>query len=178
MNRNRVETPNKDRYFSVTAKRNRQNTASDRSRQISSASSLACSLILARHSYGEHHVLVNTKTTSLKETILVVQDCSFSALPLNAPPHNSAPPKWFKKSPVYSNLNHVRPNLLGRHSGKHVRLFPGAKGTEFVFIYYDIHLHRVYIVNKCFQLEDITGMDQPVFSSDLNPIEHVWVMQG
>ncbi|GFW08444.1 HTH_Tnp_Tc3_2 domain-containing protein [Trichonephila clavipes] len=35
--RHRVTTPNEDRYLAVTAKRNRQSTASDLSRQLSSA---------------------------------------------------------------------------------------------------------------------------------------------
>ncbi|GFU72313.1 uncharacterized protein TNCV_1136421 [Trichonephila clavipes] len=45
--RPRVTTPNEDRYLAVTAKRNRRSTASDLSRQLSSATGLVCSLILA-----------------------------------------------------------------------------------------------------------------------------------
>ncbi|GFX39984.1 transposable element Tcb1 transposase [Trichonephila clavipes] len=38
--RPRVTTPNEDRYFAVTAKRNRRSTTSDMSRQISSATGM------------------------------------------------------------------------------------------------------------------------------------------
>ncbi|GFY34398.1 DDE_3 domain-containing protein [Trichonephila clavipes] len=34
----------------------------------------------------------------------------------------------------------------------------------------------VNIVDRCLQSEDITHMDWPAYSSDLNPIEHVWDM--
>ncbi|GFX92408.1 DDE_3 domain-containing protein [Trichonephila clavipes] len=35
--------------------------------------------------------------------------------------------------------------------------------------------HRANIVIECLQKEDITRMDWPVFSPDLNPVCHVWI---
>ncbi|GFW35351.1 transposable element Tcb2 transposase [Trichonephila clavipes] len=34
--------------------------------------------------------------------------------------------------------------------------------------------HRILAVEELLESEDITRMDWPAYSSDLNPIEHVW----
>ncbi|GFX68367.1 transposable element Tc3 transposase [Trichonephila clavipes] len=56
---------------------------------------------------------------------------------------------------------------------QHVRLFRGAMGAEFLFMDDNARLHRANIVDECLQSEDITRMDWPAYSPDLNPIEHV-----
>ncbi|KFM74662.1 Transposable element Tc3 transposase, partial [Stegodyphus mimosarum] len=61
---------------------------------------------------------------------------------------------------------------------QHVRLFRGAMGAQFVFMDDNVRPHRANIISECLQAEDITGMDWPAFSSDLNPVEHVWDMLG
>ncbi|KFM59549.1 Transposable element Tcb1 transposase, partial [Stegodyphus mimosarum] len=61
---------------------------------------------------------------------------------------------------------------------QHVRLFRGAMGAQFMFMDDNARPHRANIVSECLQSEDITRMDWPAFSQDLNPVQHVWGMLG
>ncbi|GFU95477.1 transposable element Tcb1 transposase [Trichonephila clavipes] len=61
---------------------------------------------------------------------------------------------------------------------QHVRLFRGAMGAEFLFMDDSVRPHHANIVDECLQSEDITRMDWPAYSLDLDPIEHVWYMLG
>ncbi|GFT40236.1 transposable element Tc1 transposase [Trichonephila clavipes] len=61
---------------------------------------------------------------------------------------------------------------------QHVRVFCGPMSAKFLFMDDNARPHRANIVNKCYQLEDITRMDWPAFSPNLNPVEHVWDMLG
>ncbi|GFV88641.1 cubilin [Trichonephila clavipes] len=53
---------------------------------------------------------------------------------------------------------------------QHVRLFRVAMGAEFLFMDDNARPHHANIVDECLQSEDITRMDWPAYSPDLNPI--------
>ncbi|GFX91302.1 DDE_3 domain-containing protein [Trichonephila clavipes] len=49
-------------------------------------------------------------------------------------------------------------------------------GAEFLFMDDNARPHRANIVDEGLQSEDITRMDWPAYSPNLNPTEHVWDM--
>ncbi|GFV65395.1 transposable element Tcb1 transposase [Trichonephila clavipes] len=183
--RPRVTTPNEDRYLAVAAKRNRGSTASDLSRQLSSATvstvsrqtvyrrlghiglyaRLVCSLILAGwRAPGTRYHQENTIER-----------------------HRYGGAGWLVWGGIIlgSRIDlHVQSVTITGHIYRdvileqHVRLFRGAMGAEFLFMDENARPHRANIVDECLQSEDITRMHWPAYSPDLNPIVHVLDMLG
>ncbi|GFY24745.1 transposable element Tcb1 transposase [Trichonephila clavipes] len=225
----RVTTPNEDRYSAFTAKSNRRSTASDLSRQLSSATRttvsrqtvyrrlrhiglyarrpVGCVPLTATHyrlrlTWSREHAFWTPQQWSCvmfsDESRFCLQSDSRWTLIWRAPGtryqqentierHRYGGAGWLVWGGIILGSRtdlHVQSVLMTGHIYRdvileqHVRLFWGAMGAEFQFMDDSAHPHRANIVDECLQSEDITRMDWPAYSPDLNPIQHVGDMLG
>ncbi|GFU92537.1 transposable element Tcb1 transposase [Trichonephila clavipes] len=216
-------------YLAVTAKRNRRGTASDLSRQLSSAicttvsrhtvyrrlghislyarRPVRCVPLTAPHcrlrlTWSKEHALWTPQQWSCvmfsDESRFSLQSDSRRTLIWRAPgtryhqentiqQHRYGGAGWLvwggniigSRTDLHAQsvtmTGHIYRDVIME---QHVRLFQDAKRSEFRFMDDNARPHRANIVDECLQSEDITRMDWPAYSLDLNPIEHVWDMLG
>ncbi|GFV45544.1 transposable element Tcb1 transposase [Trichonephila clavipes] len=181
----------------VTAKRNRRNTASDLSRQLSSATGttvsrqpmyrrlgniglytrmpVRCVPLIATHcrlrlTWSREHALWTPQQWScvmFSDETRVACVCVWGGIILGS--------RTDLHVQSVTMTGHIYRDVILE---QHARLFRGAMGAEFLFMDDNARLHRPNIVDECLQSDDITRMDWPAYSLDLNPIQHVWDMLG
>ncbi|GFV61396.1 transposable element Tcb1 transposase [Trichonephila clavipes] len=227
--RPRVTTPNEERYLAATAKRSRRSTASDLSRQFSSATGTTVSRQTVYRRLGHIDLYPRRPVECVS---LTTTHCHLR-LTWNRNHALWTPQQWsyvmLSAESRFSLQSHFHRTLLWRAPGtryhqentierhryggagwlvwggiilasridlhvqsvtmtgyvyrdvileQHVRLFRGAMVDKFLFMDDNAHPPRANIVDECLQSEDITRMDWPAYSRDLNPIEYVWDMLG
>ncbi|GFV24074.1 transposable element Tcb1 transposase [Trichonephila clavipes] len=219
--RPRVTTPNEDRYLAVAAKRNRRSTASDLSRQLSSATGttvsrqimyrrlghivlyarrpVRCVPLTTNHcrlrlTWSKEHALWTPQQWSCvmfsDESRFSFQSDSRRTLIWRAPGtryhqentierHRYGSTGWFVWGGIIlgsrtdldvqsvTMTGHIYRDVILE---QYVRLFRGAKGAEFLFMDDNARRHRANIVDECLKSEDITRIDWPAHSPDLNSI--------
>ncbi|GFU24241.1 transposable element Tcb1 transposase [Trichonephila clavipes] len=174
----RVTTPNEDRYLAVTAKRKRRSTASDLSRQLSSATITTVSrqTVYRRLGHIGLYARLVLQTDSRWTVIWKAPDTRYHQ-ENTIERHRYGGAGWLVWGGIILGSRtdlHVQSVTMTGHIywdvilEQHARLFCGRQGAEFLFMDDNARPHHANIVDECLQSEDITRMDWPAYSPDLN----------
>ncbi|GFW88876.1 transposable element Tcb1 transposase [Trichonephila clavipes] len=171
-----------DEDDTFTAKRNRRSTASDLSRQLSSATGTT----LSRQTVYRRLRRIGLYARRPVRCVPLTATHCRQRLTWSREHALWTPQQW--SCVMFSNesrtdlrvqsvtkTGHIYRDVILE---QHVRLFRDAMGAEFLFRDNDTRPHRANIVDECLQTKHIPRMDWPAYSSDLNPIDLVWDMLG
>ncbi|GFY26738.1 transposable element Tcb1 transposase [Trichonephila clavipes] len=186
----RVTTLNDDRYLDVTAKRNKRSTASDLSRQLSSATGTTVSIQTVYRRlehiglYARRPVRCVPLTATYCRLLLTWMPGTRYRQENIIERHRYGGAGWLVWGGIIlgsrTDLNVQSLTMTGHIyryviQEKHVRLFWGAIDAEFLFMDDNARPHRANIVDDYLQSEDITRRDWPAYSPDFNPKDIVLV---
>ncbi|GFV41032.1 transposable element Tc3 transposase [Trichonephila clavipes] len=173
-------------YLAVTAKRNRRSTASDLSRQLSSATGTTVLRQTVFRRLG-HIDLYALRPSDSHRTLIWRASRTRCHQENTIERYRYSGTGWLVWGGFILGSRadlHVQSITMTGHIYRdvileqHVRLFRCAMGAEFLFMDDNAIPHHANIVDECLQSEDITRLDRPAYSLDLNPVEHVWDILG
>ncbi|GFY14576.1 transposable element Tcb1 transposase [Trichonephila clavipes] len=149
--RPRVTTPNEDRYIlAVTAKRNRRSTASDLSRQLSSATGTTVSRQTVYRRLG--HIGLYARRPRAPGTRYhqenTIERHRYSGAGWLVCGGIILGSKTYQHVQSVTRTGHIYRDVILE---QHVRLFRGAMGAEFLFMDDNARPHRANIADECLQ---------------------------
>ncbi|GFW33353.1 transposable element Tcb1 transposase [Trichonephila clavipes] len=152
----RLTTRNEDWYLAVTAKTNRRSTASDLSRQLSSATGTTVSRHTVYRRLGHIGLYARRSVRCVPHTATQCVASDKPGVDTTACGHHNSGLVTDQHVQSVTMTGHIYRDV---YLEQHVRLFRGAMCAEFLFMDNNARPHRANIVDECLQSEYITRMD-------------------